>query len=163
MPSFCDLKKEMEAMRLEDRSTKSELSKAKISLEKNETIVKDLQIMFNGVVQFHVGSRQRKKKYKIVGMINVDKETRACLDRCSVFVSDFLRLIIKVMPNNWIDCSEDKRTTCYWVLTKLEDYIPEWWDKRCLWHIYLVPIIIEVLADKRADKTLLLHNEFRSK
>ena len=42
---ICDLKKELEAMRLEDRSTKSELSKAKISLEKNETIVKDLQII----------------------------------------------------------------------------------------------------------------------
>ena len=54
---IADLKKELEAVRLEDRSTKSELSKAKISLEKNETIVKDLQIMFSGVVQFHVGSR----------------------------------------------------------------------------------------------------------
>ena len=65
-------------------------------------------------------------------MINVDKETRACLDHCSVLVSDFLWLIIKIMPNNWIEYSEDKRTTCYWALTKLEDYIPEWWDKRCL-------------------------------
>jgi hypothetical protein len=67
------------------------------------------------------------------------------------------------MPVNWIEYIEDNRTTCYWILTKLKDYIPEWWDKKCLWHIYLVPIIIEVLADKRAGKTLLLHNEFKSK
>ena len=99
-------------------------------------------------------------------MINVvDKETRACLDRCSVLVSGFLWLIIKVMPNNWIKYSEDTRSTYYWILTKIEDYITGWldWDKKCLWHIYLVPIIIEILADKRSGKTLLLHNEFKSK
>ena len=120
--------------------------------------------MFSGVVQFHAGSRQRKKRHKKVGMINVvDKETRACLDRCSILVSGLLWLIIKVMPNNWIKYSKDKRTTYYWVLTKLEDYIPEWWDKSSLWHIYLVPIIIDVLGDKRSSKTHLLHMEFRSK
>ena len=120
--------------------------------------------MFSGVVQFHVGNRQRKKKHGKVGMINVaDKETKACLDRYSVLVSDFLWLIIKVMLNNRIKYSEDKQPTCYWILTTLEDYIQEWWDKKCLWHIYLVPIIIEVLGDKRSSKTHLLHMEFRSK
>ena len=159
-----ELKKELEAMRLQDQSTKSELSKVKMDLKQKDTVVKDLQVMFSGVVQFHVGNRQRKKKHGKAGLINVaDKDTRAVLDRCSVLVSDFLWQVIKVMPHNWTEYSEDKRTTCFWLLTKLEDYIPKWWDKSCLWHIYLVPIIIEVLGDKRSSKTHLLHMEFRSK
>jgi hypothetical protein len=96
---IAELKKELEAVRLEDRSTKSELSKAKIDLDKKDTIVKDLQKMFSEGVQFHVGCRKRKKKHGKAGMMEVaDKETKACLDRCSVLVSNFLWLIIKVMP-----------------------------------------------------------------
>ena len=66
---IANLKKELEAVTLEDRSTKSELSKANIDLNKNDTIVKDLQKMFSKVVQFHVGCRQRKKKHGKAGMI----------------------------------------------------------------------------------------------
>ena len=159
-----ELKKELEAMRLQDQATKSELSKVSMELKHKNTVVKDLQVMFSGVVQFHVGTRQRKKKHGKAGLINVaDKATRDVLDRCSVLVSDFLWQVIKVMPHNWTEYSEDKRTTCFWLLTKLEDYIPKWWEKDSLWHIYLVPITIEVLAEKRSSKTHLLHQEFRSK
>ena len=85
-----ELKKELEAMRLQDQSMKSELSKVNMELKHKDTVVKDLKVMFSGVVQFHVGNRQRKKKYGKAGMINrTDQETKACLDRCFVLVSDF--------------------------------------------------------------------------
>ena len=40
-------------MRLQDQSTKSEPSKVKMDLKQKDTVVKDLQVMFSRVVEFH--------------------------------------------------------------------------------------------------------------
>ena len=89
-----ELKKELEAMRLQDQATKSELSKVSMELKHKNTVVKDLQVMFSGVVQFHVGTRQRKKKHGKAGLINVaDKATRDVLDRLMMTTIAMVRTI----------------------------------------------------------------------
>ena len=67
----------------------------------------------------------------------------------------------KQMSATWTTWDTRKGSACFGVLFKLKNEIPQPWSAEALWHMWLVPLGIEVLKGPRSSKVLVLHNLFK--
>ena len=66
------------------------------------------------------------------------------------------------MPPNWGKFTKRKRSTCHQMIFNMRSHIPKTWIFETFCHVWMVPTSIEVLKNKRADKTSMLHKVFDS-
>ena len=65
------------------------------------------------------------------------------------------------MPENWEKFNVKKGSTCHQMIFNMRNHIKPW-TFEIFWNVWMVATSIEVLKNKRADKTSMLHKVFDS-
>ena len=92
---------------------------------------------------------------------DADVRIKMCLDMHQQFVLTMWERR-KIMPPNWDKFAQRKGSTCHQMIFNVRSHIPKPWTFETFWNVWMVATSIEVLKNKRADKTSMLHKVFDS-
>ena len=157
----------MHALRLQLDMERKRAEKAEAAHLDSQKQIAELQsVCLQMSRMFSLGDNKRGDKGRSGGGINTlvkdaDARIKLCLDMHQQFVYNMWERR-KIMPPNWDKFSKKKGTTCHQMMFNIRRHIPKPWTFEPFWHVWVVPSSIEVLKNKRADKTSMLHKVFDS-